>query len=62
MDESIECECGETRFWWFGDFLRCPKCHNEFKQTGPKGRRELWLRRFNRELKCYGKNWEHISR
>lgn len=56
MDESIVCECGNDRFWWFGEFLRCPKCHNEFKG----GRNELWMRRFNLETKSYGENWEHL--
>lgn len=62
MDKSIKCECGNNSFWWFGDYLRCPNCFMEFKQSGPKGRREFWQRRFNRDGKCYDKNWEHISR
>ena len=26
MDKSIECECGNTLFWFFGSFFRCNKC------------------------------------
>ena len=60
MEESITCECGSNKFWWFGEYLRCPKCHNEFKQTGPKRQRELWFRRFNKEENRYENNWEHV--
>lgn len=62
MDESIKCECGETTFWWFGEYLRCPSCYNEYKQTGHGDSDcvvETWLRRFNNELKAYPENWEH---
>ena len=62
--ENLQCECGETVFWWFGYFLRCPVCLNEYKDTCFKVRkgvqiRELWVRRFNKETKTYDKNWEH---
>lgn len=55
MDESIKCECGNDKFWWFGDYLRCPKCHNEYKKDGI----EYWLRRFNKEENHYSEHWEH---
>lgn len=60
MNESIKCECGETKLWFFGGYVRCPKCFNEMKETvtGRKKVKELWLRRFNNEEHKYG-NWEH---
>lgn len=60
MDESIKCECRNTLFWFFGDFVRCTQCFNEIKQTktGRKKLVELWLRRFNNETRQYDKNWE----
>lgn len=58
MDESIKCECGNNKFWYFGDFVRCPKCWNEYKYM-PIAQGEYWLRRFNKELQEYDKNWEH---
>jgi len=57
MDKSIECECGNTLFWFFGSFFRCNKCYNEFKNQGD----ELWMRRFNLETHEYCKNWEHFK-
>ena len=57
MDESITCECGNDKFWWFGEFSRCPKCYNEYKKDGA----EYWLRRFNKEENCYNENWEHFN-
>ena len=60
MDEYYICECGVANFLWFGTFVRCGACYNEYKHTGPKGRREYWLRRFNLETHEYH-NWEHIS-
>jgi hypothetical protein len=62
MDESFTCECGKNTFWWFGSFLRCYHCHNEFKQSGPKGRREFWMRRFNKEEHVYDKNWKKLNK
>ncbi len=60
MEESYQCECGCELFWFFGCFVRCSKCFNEYKHTGPKGRREYWLRRFNHAEHEYS-NWVHID-
>ena len=62
MDESLKCECGETKFWYFGGYVRCPKCFNEMKETttGREKVKEPWLRRFNNENNQYG-NWEHMG-
>ena len=54
------CECGNASFWWFLDYLRCPECYMEFKKTGVR-KKEYWQRRFNKEKKCYDKNWEKIN-
>jgi len=59
MTKNLICECGANKFYWFGDYLRCPKCQMEFKRSGPKGRREYWQRRFNKNTNAYKKNWEH---
>uniref|UniRef100_A0A6M3LKK9 Uncharacterized protein n=1 Tax=viral metagenome TaxID=1070528 RepID=A0A6M3LKK9_9ZZZZ len=61
LEKNILCECGENKFWWFGSYLRCPKCHTEFKQTGAKGKEQFWQRRFNKISHEYNKNWEHLS-
>jgi hypothetical protein len=61
MDESLKCECGGTKFWYFGGYVRCQKCFNEIKETiTSKKVKELWLRRFDNEQHKYG-NWEHLS-
>jgi len=60
MDEFYYCECGCPTFTFFGCFVRCDACSNEFKHTGPKGRREFWMRRFNLETHEYA-NWEHVN-
>ena len=59
MDESIKCECGEIKFWFFGGYVRCLKCFNEIKETttGRKKVKELWVRRFNYDENKYC-NWE----
>jgi hypothetical protein len=64
MDESIKCECGNIKFWYFGSYVRCPKCLNEMKQTNT-GREfeinyETWIRRWNNEQHIYS-NWEHFE-
>jgi len=63
MDESIKCECGNDKFWWFEDFVRCPECHNEYKITTAHSVSvsEYWMRRFNKEENCYNENWEHFK-
>jgi len=72
MDESLICECGNTKFWFFWDFVRCTKCFNEYKKiikayTQPKLNElnefkyptfEYWLRRFDKEKNQYHDNWE----
>ena len=60
MDKFYYCECGCPTFVFFGCFVRCDACQNEFKHTVPKGRREYWLRRFNLETHEYS-NWEHVT-
>jgi len=62
MDKSIKCECGNEQFWFFGQFVRCPKCFSEIKQvkTGRKKVIENWIRRFNNEEHKYS-NWEHFD-
>jgi len=59
MDKSISCECGKDHFWFFGAFVRCSNCLNEFKYK-PR-LKELWMRRWNMEEKRYSKNWEKPS-
>ena len=56
MDEKIKCECGESAFWWFGDYVRCPNCYNELKHD-PSG--QTWMRKFNFNENKYIENWEH---
>ena len=56
MTASIVCECGNTKFWFFGHFVRCPKCFNEYKETPLK---EILLRRLNMETDQYENDWEH---
>ena len=63
MKESWRCECGNDKFWFFGDFVRCPKCLNEMKltKTGRKKQVEFWVRRYNLITHEYDKNWEHCN-
>jgi hypothetical protein len=69
MEGSIQCECGENKFFYFEDYAVCSNCSNEFKITKVKKRVaipngsslancvEIWMRRVNRETgKC--SNWE----
>ena len=70
MDKSFKCECGNEDFWYFGKFVRCPKCLNEYKcesiyhapsyrlQSSGFTTTEYWMRRFNKETNQYDKNWE----
>ncbi len=60
MDKNIKCECGEDSFWYFGEYVRCRSCFNEYKHTTTKEIKELWLRRFDKENSRFG-NWEHYS-
>lgn len=61
MDESIKCECGESKYWWFGSFFRCQKCYNEFKVTSTEDQDVYWVRRFNGEKSKYSESWEHLT-
>ena len=63
MDESMICECGQTKFWYFpdGDLLRCASCFNEYKNRYVAFRKEYWMRRFNKEDNCYPENWEKFD-
>ena len=60
MEECYYCECGCPTFDFYGCFVRCSACRNEFKHTGSKGKREYWMRRCNLETFEYH-NWEHVS-
>jgi hypothetical protein len=59
MDESFICECGNEKFWYFIEFVRCPKCYNEYVYK--KGKKELWLRRYNHINKSYNRNMEKVA-
>ena len=59
MDESITCECGNNKFWWFGGYSRCTKCYNEYMFNDVN--LEYWMRRFNNEEHHYPENWEHFN-
>jgi len=70
MEESFVCECGNDKFWFYWETVRCTKCWNEYKQTeqfhykeevahkSPEPIKELWLRRFNLKENKYNPNWE----
>lgn len=64
MDESLVCECGNTRMWYFWEFSRCTECFNEYKlvkHINPINQSEVktyLMRRFNNIEKRYNKNWE----
>lgn len=57
MDESFVCECSNNKFWFFGEYVRCPKCFNEYKGF----ENEIIGRRFNHESKSYPENWEKFK-
>jgi len=60
MEENFKCECGNEKFWFFWNFVRCTKCFNEYKRTQEDWNEpELWLRRFNKKKNQYNLNWEH---
>lgn len=63
MEESFKCECGEhIKFAYFGTFVRCMNCHNEYKfiSNRDSSKNEHWMRRFNKEEHYYPENWEHL--
>ena len=64
MDESIKCECGLDRFWYFGEKVRCPRCLNEYKVTvtydDVNSYEKSLVRRFNSEEHRYN-NWEKYN-
>ena len=57
MDESFVCECGNNEFWFFGEYVRCKKCFNEYKNFDDG----IIGRRFNYESKSYSENWEKFK-
>lgn len=57
MDELFTCECGNDTFWYFGGLVRCPKCFNEYRQTGDM----FWMRKWKPEEKRYGSWNTHYS-
>lgn len=60
MSEGLKCECGSDTFSYFGTFVRCPSCLNEYKRVGWHGGTvEYWMRRYNLEKERYDINWEH---
>jgi len=65
MDQSVVCECGEYKFWFYWDYVRCTKCFNEYKQikyinpVNPSiNISEYWMRRYNNEEHHYPEKWE----
>ena len=70
--DKRKCECGNEEFWYFGEYVRCPKCATEYKQevmvrsTGfwPWSKvtafHETWMRRFNLKENNFG-NWEKYN-
>jgi hypothetical protein len=58
VEKSITCECGNNKFWYFGNYIRCPKCFMEFKMDNPT---KIIQRRWNKKLKQYNENWEGIE-
>jgi len=59
MDKGIICECGNEKFWFFGSYVRCVKCLNEFKDTTIYSDGIfVWMRRYNKETNSYHRNWE----
>lgn len=64
MDKSISCECGSDQFWYFGEYVRCPKCFNEMKliTTGKEKAKFILFRRFNHREHTYNYNWIRIAR
>lgn len=64
MDESMKCECGNDTFWYFGTFVRCPKCYQEYKRTETVVRSvevEHWTRRWSVDGENAHGNWEHSN-
>lgn len=58
MDDPIKCECENDKFWWFGEFIRCQKCFNEYHfDTDYDGNFEYQVRRFNHANNTY-EVWE----
>jgi len=68
MDEGFVCECGNDQFWFFWNYVRCPKCANEYKKEYDLSNHiaikepepEYWVRRWNKKEMKFS-NWEHIS-
>lgn len=58
MDESFTCECGNDKFRWFKEYVRCPNCYNEYWFNDTT--KEFWLRRFNKFKNSYERNAEKV--
>lgn len=57
MDESFVCECSNDEFWFFGWYVRCKKCFNEYQHF----EKSIIGRRFNLESKLYSNHWEKFK-
>ena len=69
MKKLVECECGNTEFWYFWNKVRCPKCQNEYKLKETLTYKtehaevydiEKWVRKINNETHEYG-NWAKVK-
>ena len=65
MDEAFLCECGCDELWYFGKYVRCPKCFTEMMMVLNVEAVELehWLRRWSitEDNPCGSfSNWEKI--
>lgn len=64
MNKNFICECGNDKFWYFVEFVKCPECLNEYlyiEKTQEFKLRRFKLRRFNKLKNSYDKNMEKIS-
>ena len=69
MEESLVCECGNTKFWYFWDRVRCSKCSIEYKMTekiisqsdyNEIKIEEKWVRKFDHDTHQYG-HWKQFE-
>jgi len=64
LPKQLKCECNETKFWFFGGYVTCPKCLNRYKSTTYTNIEtgdtiiEFWLCRYNLEERRYNDTWE----
>lgn len=63
MDEVMKCECGNQNFLWVGDRVRCmlPSCNMELKMVLTNGKKEYWLRRWDKQELKYAESWETLN-